>query len=87
LVLAFFGKGFGLAVQDMQLIMDVSPLRIDSLFVREPKADDASSIPSHTAAVMSICVLDKDQPVRITEAEIVRVQKRSRGRLGRALGL
>jgi hypothetical protein len=32
-------------------------------------------------AVMSIGVLDSEQPVRITEAEVVRVRKRSRGLL------
>jgi hypothetical protein len=81
LLLAFFGQGFGLAVQDMQLIMDVCPLRIDSLFVREPRDDDACNLSSKVAAVMSICVLDSEQPVRITEAEVVRVRKRSRGLL------
>ncbi len=38
------------------------------------------------AAVLSICVLDSNQPVRITEAEVVRVRKRSRGLLSSLFG-
>lgn len=86
-VLAFFGNGYRISQQDMQLIMDVCPLRIDSMFVRGLQDGDLSSEPSSTqapkvAAVMSISVLDCNQPVRITEAEVVRVRKRSRGLLG-----
>ena len=93
MILAFFGTGYRISVQDMQLVCDVCPLRIDSIFVRElqdgdllvsrPKAQapPANNKSPRIAAVLSICVLDCNQPVRITEAEVVRVRKRSRGLL------
>jgi hypothetical protein len=94
LILAFFGPGYRVSVQDMQLVCDVCPLRIDSIFVRELQDGDmqhAGAKPigggggelgrPKVAAVLSICVLDCNQPVRITEAEVVRVRKRSRGLL------
>ena len=72
----------------MQLIMDVCPLRVDSLFVRDfcPEEDlgsrDSSSLKGETiSAVLCITVLDINQPVQITEAEVVRVRKRARGLL------
>jgi hypothetical protein len=129
LVIAFFGTGYMLTLQDLQLIMDVSPLRIDCVVVRQPRDDDfsdaevhlgtpantgtvgattnggaspsssscssssalskgpapsmpsasASSAPVAAAAAMCITVLDASQPVQITESEVVRVRKRSRG--------
>jgi hypothetical protein len=83
IILAFFSPGFRVSVQDMQLVMDVCPLRVDSLFLRAPHPGDASSTAGafKIAGVMSISVLDSEQPVRITEAEVVRVRKRSRGLL------
>ena len=70
----------------MQLIMDVCPLRIDSIFVRAPHEDEVLSKSNRPSAVLSICVLDARQPVRITEAEVVRVRKRSRGLLSSLFG-
>lgn len=90
LILAFFGPGYRISVQDMQLLVDVCPLRIDSLFVRGLQDGDcaqcgsasASSTQQRIASVLSICVLDANQPVMMTEAEVVRIRKRSRGLLG-----
>jgi hypothetical protein len=85
IILAFFGPGFSIALQDMQLIMDVCPLRVDSLFVRDFQPKDDLGIPASSAAAknisaaMCISVLDINQPVQITESEVVRVKKRSRG--------
>ena len=90
MILAFFGSGYRVSLQDMQLVSDVCPLRIDSMFVRSVQEGDlvlkGGGKPSATpaarpCAVLSICVLDSNQPVRITEAEVVRVRKRSRGLL------
>ena len=116
IVLAFFGQGFRVALQDMQLIMDVCPLRVDAIFMRDVQDDDFPRFSAHhrqqqqpsasnhqqqgagaagggectrvlggcaTAArgVMCISVLDVNQPVQITESEVVRVKKRSRGLL------
>jgi hypothetical protein len=124
MVIAFFGPGYTLALQDLQIVMDVSPLRIDSMLVREPRDDDFASpefpaqlavdtSPAVSAAtarnisarsasssspvvllaqpckiVLCITVLDANQPVQITESEIVRFRKRSRGlfSLGSLLG-
>lgn len=91
LILAFFGEGCRISLQDMQLISDVCPLRIDSMFVRGvqpgdfPSGGSAGDRQRKVAIVLSICVLDANQPVRITEAEVVRVRKRSRGLLGSLL--
>ena len=73
----------------MQLVCDVCPLRIDSIFVRgvqegdlvqsNPKRKNTVANGETASAVLSICVLDSNQPVRITEAEVVRIRKRSRG--------
>ncbi len=77
----------------MQLLMDVCPLRVDSIFLREAQDSDFASVATTTtttttkaavqreqvAAVMCISVLDINQPVHITESEVVRVKKRSRG--------
>ncbi len=84
LILAFFGAGYRIALQDMQLLMDVCPLRVDSMFVREPLDDDfvddrRESVAKQTSAVLCVSVLDINQPVQITESEVVRVKKRSRG--------
>lgn len=124
LVLAFFGHGYRISLQDMQLLSDVCPMRIDSMFVRGLQDGDlsknvcsasscSSSPPGSSAAggntpssgrkscqaasvdvadmlgsshpniqsVLSICLLDGSQPVCMTEAEVVRVRKRSRGLL------
>lgn len=113
MVVAFFGPGYTLALQDLQIVMDVSPLRIDSVLVREPRDDDfappesslqlavdsagtgnggpkkaAAAANSAASAALCITVLDANQPVQITESEVVRIRKRSRGlfSLGSLLG-
>lgn len=123
MVIAFFGAGYTLALQDLQIVMDVSPLRIDSVLIREPRDDDfaspespaqlavdsssssssaaappgtknqsavaSSSLLAHSCqAALCITVLDANQPVQITESEVVRIRKRSRGlfSLGSLLG-
>ena len=86
----------------MQLVMDICPLRVDAVFIREFREEDlrgpsstcvppgnkavAASTPStglssQIKSVLCISVLDINQPVQITEAEVVRVKKRSRGLL------
>ena len=86
--------------QDMQLVMDICPLRVDAVFVREFREDDlkgpsstcvpngnkavstpSTGLNSQIKSVLCISVLDINQPVQITEAEVVRVKKRSRGLL------
>ena len=84
LVLAFFGPGYRISNQDMQLIMDVCPLRVDSIFVRDFQASEDLGGASkyggvEIRTVLCISVLDIHQPVQITEAEVVRVRKRARG--------
>jgi hypothetical protein len=104
IILAFFGKGYRIALQDMQLVMDVCPLRVDSILVRGFQDDDldkplqsknaeqqasqkkagneaSSVVARQISGVMCISILDINQPVRITESEVVRVKKRSRGLL------
>lgn len=76
LILVSFGKEFSICLQDLQLIADVNPLRVDSVIVRN---SESSSPEGKVGCVISIKVLDQQQPVRITEAEVVRVKKRHRG--------
>lgn len=109
LVLVSFGPTFSIALQDLQLIADVNPLRIDSISVRsaENAISESSSVNSgssggianpttypHAAAtadhrmvgaVIAVKILDGQQAIRITEAEIVRVKKRHRGWFTRAV--
>ena len=77
-----YGKEFGLSLRDLQLISDVSPLRIDSVILR----NHTSSVGSQQVApdikvgcILAVKVLDQQQPVRITESEVVRIRKRHRG--------
>lgn len=75
IVLISFGKSFSVALQDLQLISDVNPLRISSICVRNPEISSDKKV----GLVLVIKVLDQYQPVTITESDIVRVRKRHRG--------
>lgn len=75
-LLLFFNRDFCISMQDMQLLLDVCPLRIDSVLVRKPYQEETSA-----AAVLCISLLSQDQPVTLTEADVIRVRKRSRGLL------
>lgn len=86
LILVSFGTTFSIALQDLQLIVDVNPLRIDSVTVRSPEnaggmvATATDVAPRKVVgAVIAVKVLDQNQLVRITEAEVVRIKKRHRG--------
>lgn len=72
LLLIHFGKGFRIGLHEMQIIHDVCPLRIDSVFVRDAATDSS-------LCALCVCLLDSEQPVQLTEAEVVRIRKRSRG--------
>lgn len=75
LLLLEFGKGFRIALSDMQLIKDACPLRIETIFVEG--CDEG--------AKLCICILNSEQPVQLTETEVIRIRKRSRGLFGRWL--
>lgn len=82
LVLITFGPTFSVGLQDMQLIVDVNPLRIDSVCIRNPEKTSTNVSTSNdpkVGAVLTIKVLDQNQPVRLTETEVVRIKKRHRG--------
>lgn len=83
-------KTFTVTLQDLQLIADVNPLRIDLVMVRNPENAGRHPVKEQGAsadaagvggAVLVIKILDQAQPVRITEAQVVRVKKRHRGYL------
>ena len=76
LVLVSFGTVFSMGLQDLQLVVDVNPLRIDNIVIRNPENSDATS---HIGATLIVKILDHQQPVRLTETEVVRVKKRHRG--------
>ena len=71
LLLIEFGQGFRIGLHEMQLLHDVCPLRIDSVFVRDNSENGGG--------MLCISLLDSEQPVHLTESDVVRVQKRSRG--------
>lgn len=75
-----FGKGFRISLSDMQMLQDACPLRIDTIYVREADAESGSK-EAAAAATLCICILNGEQPVQLTETDIVRIRKRSRGLL------
>ncbi len=60
---------FDVNLRDMQLIADVSPLRVVSVHLSKVGA---------AAVALRVVVSNKDQPVMLTETEVVRVRKRRR---------
>jgi hypothetical protein len=75
-----FEQGFSIALQDMQTLHDACPLRIDSIFIK-----DAAAVSEENRGIkLCVCLLNAEQPVQLTEMDIVRIRKRSRGLLGTA---
>ena len=74
LVVVSFSTTFSIALPDLQAIVDVNPLRIDSVVVRNPENNENKRV----GAVVVVKVLNQQQPLRITDTEIVRVKKRHR---------
>lgn len=83
LLIFHFCKGYRIALSDMLTLQDASPLRIDSMSVKEPEEEDKNS----AASLLCLCILNSDQPVQLTETDVVRIRKRSRGLLGTARDL
>lgn len=88
LVSISYGEKFSIALQDLQLISDVNPLRVASVFIRgihffdDPsnnKNKNESTSSGGGGCVIVVKVLDQHQPITITESEVVRVKKRQRG--------
>lgn len=79
LLLMEFGRGFQIGLNDMQLLHDVCPLRIDSVFVRGIDGGDREG-----GCTLCISLLNSEQPVHMTESDVVRIRKRSRGLLSDA---
>lgn len=75
LVLVSFGTTFSVAVQDMQMVMDVSPMRVVSVTVRNPENNTIADGKA-VGAVLAVKVLDKNQPIVISETEILRIRKK-----------
>jgi hypothetical protein len=72
-----FAQTYSLSLYDMQLIKELSPLRIENVMLQnadKPSIDDVI-----IGAVLTIKLLNHQQPVTFTEMEIVRVKKRHRG--------
>lgn len=59
----------------MQALGDICPLRMDSMCVVVPTAEQACTL------VLCIKLMNSEQPVALTETEVVRIRKRSRGLL------
>ena len=60
---------FDVNLRDMQLIADVNPLRVVSVHLCKVGA---------AAVALRVVVCNKDQPIMLTEADVVRVRKRRR---------
>ena len=91
LVVVSFPQTFSLSATDMRLISDVNLLRIESITVRNPEnaisenmsgAKASADGTTRVGAIMVVKILNENQPVTITDAEIVLVKKRKRGFLG-----
>jgi hypothetical protein len=72
-----FSKNFSISLSDMQLIKELSSLRIENVMVRN--GDKPSINDVVIGAVLIVKLLNQDQPVTFTEAEVVRLRKRHRG--------
>lgn len=73
----FARKGFRVALSDMQMLQDACPLRIDSILVQDDSTNQED-------INLCVCLLNSEQPVQLTETDVVRIRKRSRGLLGAA---
>ena len=72
-----FAQTFLISLHDMQLLKDLSSLRIENVMIQnaeKPSIDDIG-----IGSVLVVKLLNQEQPVTITEMEIVRVKKRHRG--------
>lgn len=74
LISVSFGPSFSIAFSDLRVIQDVNITRIASIVVRNPEKLNEDKI----GAVLVIKVLDQQQPIRLSEVEVVRVRKRTR---------
>lgn len=72
-----FGLDFSLSLVDLQIVKDLSPLRIENVFVRNALRTD-----NKLGCSVVVKVLNSMQKVTITEAEVIRVQKRKKGWFG-----
>lgn len=75
-----FPHAFRIALSDMLALQDACPLRIDSIFVKPSETETEGG----GGVSLCISVLNGEQPVQLTEMEVVRIRKRSRGLLGSA---
>lgn len=71
-----FGPNFSLSLVDLQIIKDLSVFRIDGVFVRSSVKSDSND--TMTGCQVVVKVLNEQQKVSITEAEIVRIRKKKR---------
>jgi hypothetical protein len=75
-----FGDKFSISLNDIQLIKDMNPLRIEHVMLRN--SDVAALDGVAIGFVLVVKLLNQNHPVSITETEIVRVRKRHRGWFG-----
>jgi hypothetical protein len=72
-----FAKLFSISLSDMQLIKELNGLRIENIMLRNAEKQSIDDVVIGAALVVKL--LNQDQPVMVTEADIVRIRKRHRG--------
>lgn len=77
LVSVSFAENFSLSLVDLQIAKDLSPLRVENVFIRNGVSTDVNG--AKVGCTVVVKVLNGQQRVSITEAEIVRFRKRKRG--------
>lgn len=64
------------------MISNVNPLRVSTILVRSPEKDDSKQV----GANIVVKIINHNQPIALTESELVVIKKRKRGFFERVLG-
>lgn len=70
------GSVFSVSLMDMQIVRDMSPLRIEHVMLRNPIQAQVDGEPA--GCCITVKVLNSSQKVSLTEADVVRLKKRQR---------
>lgn len=75
MILLFLVPGFTLSLGDLQTIRDTSLLRVQSVYIAggDPNAAESSK------SQLRIKIINHKQPIMVTETDVVRVVRKSRG--------
>lgn len=72
-----FGQHFSLSLVDLQLAKEVSPLRVENIFIRNAVNADVNGV--RVGCTVVVKLLNTQQKIMVTEADVVRIKKRKKG--------